>query len=78
MMKAYFVYVSLSTRVVVDDNTTEQDIIKLANANISYDILSHGIFENVEDVIEEPVFTERMKDVNKLKNLIINQLKKLP
>lgn len=53
MKKAYLVYVSLATRVVVDENTTEQDIIKLANANILDNIIADGIFENVEEVIED-------------------------
>jgi len=53
MKKAYLVYVSLATRVVVDDNATEQDIIKLANANILNNIITDGIFENVEEVIED-------------------------
>jgi hypothetical protein len=53
MKKAYLVYVSLATRVVVDENTTEQDIIKLANANILDNIITDGIFENVEEVIED-------------------------
>jgi hypothetical protein len=51
--KAYLVYVSLATRVVVDENTTEQDIIKLANANILDNIITDGIFENVEELIED-------------------------
>jgi len=53
MKKAYLVYVSLATRVVVDENTTEQDIIRLANANILDNIIVDGIFENVEEVIED-------------------------
>jgi hypothetical protein len=53
MKKAYLVYVSLATRVVVDDNATEQDIIKLANANILDNIITDGIFENVEEVLED-------------------------
>ena len=53
MKKAYLVYVSLATRVVVDDNATEQDIIKLANANILNNIITDGILENVEEVIED-------------------------
>ena len=53
MKKAYLVYVSLATRVVVDENTTEQDIIKLANANILDNIITDGIFENVEKLIED-------------------------
>jgi hypothetical protein len=53
MKKAYLVYVSLATRVVVNENTTEQDIIKLANANILNNIIADGIFENVEEVIED-------------------------
>ena len=53
MKKAYLVYVSLATRVVVDENTTEQDIIKLANANILDNIITDGIFENVEELIED-------------------------
>ena len=53
MKKAYLVYVSLATRVVVNENTTEQDIIKLANANILDNIIADGIFENVEEVIED-------------------------
>jgi hypothetical protein len=53
MKKAYLVYVSLATRVVVDENTTEQDIIKLANANILDSIITDGIFENVEELIED-------------------------
>ena len=53
MKKAYLVHVSLATRVVVDENTTEQDIIKLANANILDNIINDGIFENVEEVIED-------------------------
>lgn len=53
MKKAYLVYVSLATRVVVDDNATEQDIIKLANTNILNNIIADGIFENVEEVVED-------------------------
>jgi hypothetical protein len=52
-MKAHLVYVSMATRVVVDENATEQDIIKLANAQIINNIIADGIFENVEEVLED-------------------------
>jgi hypothetical protein len=52
-MKAHLVYVSMATRVVVDENATEQDIIKLANAQIINNIIADGIFENVEQVLED-------------------------
>ena len=53
MKKAYLVYVSLATRVVVDENATEQDIIELANAQIMDNIIFDGIFENVEEVLDD-------------------------
>jgi hypothetical protein len=53
MKKAHLVYVSMATRVVVDENATEQDIIKLANAKIINNIIADGIFENVEEVLED-------------------------
>jgi|LakMenEpi12Oct12_1017442.scaffolds.fasta_scaffold08372_2 hypothetical protein len=53
MKKAHLVYVSMATRVVVDENATEQDIIKLANAQIINNIIADGIFENVEEVLED-------------------------
>lgn len=53
MKKAHLVYVSIATRVVVDENATEQDIIKLANAQIIDNIIVDGIFENVEEVLED-------------------------
>ncbi len=43
----------MATRVVVDENATEQDIIKLANAQIINNIIADGIFENVEEVLED-------------------------
>ena len=52
-MKAHLVYVSMATRVVVDENATEQNIIKLANAQIINNIIADGIFENVEQVLED-------------------------
>ena len=53
MKKAHLVYISMATRVVVDENATEQDIIKLANAQIINNIIADGIFENVEEVLED-------------------------
>ena len=53
MKKAHLVYVSIATRVVVDENATEQDIIKLANAQIIDNIIADGIFENVEEVLDD-------------------------
>ena len=53
MKKAHLVYVSIATRVVVDENATEQDIIQLANAQIIDNIIVDGIFENVEEVLED-------------------------
>ena len=53
MKKAHLVYVSMATRVVVDENATEQEIIKLANAQIINNIIADGIFENVEEVLED-------------------------
>ena len=53
MKKAHLVYVSIATRVVVDENATEQDIIQLANAQIIDSIIVDGIFENVEEVLED-------------------------
>jgi hypothetical protein len=53
MKKAHLVYVSMATRVVVDENATEQEIIKLANAKIINNIIADGIFENVEEVLED-------------------------
>ena len=53
MKKAHLVFVSMATRVVVDENATEQDIIKLANAQIIDNIIVNGIFENVEEVLDD-------------------------
>ena len=53
MKKAHLVYVSIATRVVVDENATEQEIIQLANAQIIDNIIVDGIFENVEEVLED-------------------------
>ena len=53
MKKAHLVYVSIATRVVVDENATEQEIIQLANARIINNIIVDGIFENVEEVLED-------------------------
>ena len=53
MKKAHLVLVSMATRVVVDENATEQDIIKLANAQIIDNIIVDGIFENVEEVLDD-------------------------
>jgi hypothetical protein len=53
MKKAHLVYVSMATRVVVDENATEQEIIELANAQIINNIIFDGIFENVEEVLED-------------------------
>ena len=53
MKKAHLVLVSMATRVVVDENATEQDIIQLANAQIIDNIIVDGIFENVEEVLED-------------------------
>ena len=53
MKKAHLVYVSIATRVVVDENTTEEEIIQLANAQIINNIIADGIFENVEEVLED-------------------------
>lgn len=53
MKKAHLVYVSIATRVVVDENATEQDIIELANAQIMDNIVVDGIFENVEEVLDD-------------------------
>jgi len=53
MKKAHLVYVSMSTRVVVDENATEQEIIGLANAQIIDNIIFDGIFKNVEEVLED-------------------------
>ena len=53
MKKAHLIYVSMATRVVVDENATEQDIIKLANAQIINNIIADGIFESVEEVLDD-------------------------
>jgi hypothetical protein len=53
MKKAHLVLVSMATRVVVDENATEQDIIKLANAQMIDNIIVDGIFENVEEVLDD-------------------------
>ena len=53
MKKAHLVYVSMATRVVVDENATEQEIIELANARIINNIIADGIFANVEEVLED-------------------------
>ena len=53
MKKAHLVLVSMATRVVVDENTTEQDIIQLANAQIMDNIIVNGIFENVEEISDD-------------------------
>ena len=53
MKKAHLVYVSIATRVIVDENATKQDIIKLANAQIIDNIIADGIFENVEEVLDD-------------------------
>ena len=53
MKKAHLVLVSMATRVVVDENTTEQDIIQLANAQIMDNIIVNGIFENVEEILDD-------------------------
>ena len=53
MKKAHLVYVSIATRVVVDENATEQDIIELANAQIMDNLIFDGIFENVEEVLDD-------------------------
>lgn len=53
MKKAHLVYVSIATRVVVDENTTEEEIIQLANAQITNNIIVDGIFENVEEILED-------------------------
>ena len=49
---AKLVYVSLVTRVVVDENATEQEIMELAVPKLSENLMDSP-FENLEDIIDD-------------------------
>ena len=49
---AKLVYVSLVTRVVVDENATEQEIMELAVPKLSENLMDSP-FENLEDITDE-------------------------
>ena len=49
---AKLVYVSLVTRVVVDENATEQEIMELAVPKLSENLMD-STFENLEDITDD-------------------------
>ena len=49
---AKLVYVSLVTRVVVDENATEQEIMELAVPKLSENLMDSP-FEHLEDIIDD-------------------------
>jgi hypothetical protein len=49
---AKLVYVSLVTRVVVDENATEQEIMELAVPKLSENLMDSP-FENLEDITDD-------------------------
>ncbi len=49
---AKLVYVSLMTRVVVDENATEQEIMELAVPKLSENLMDSP-FEHLEDIIDD-------------------------
>jgi hypothetical protein len=49
---AKLVYVSLVTRVIVDENATEQEIMELAVPKLSENLMDSP-FEHLEDIIDD-------------------------
>jgi hypothetical protein len=50
--KAVLVYVSLMTRVIVDDTASEQDIMELAVPKLSENLMDSP-FESIEDIKDD-------------------------
>jgi hypothetical protein len=46
------VYVSLMTRVVVDDNATDEQIVEAARSKF-IDKVTNELFENLEDIVDD-------------------------
>lgn len=46
------VYVSLMTRVVVDDNATDEQIVEAAQSKF-IDKVTNELFENLEDIVDD-------------------------
>jgi uncharacterized protein (UPF0212 family) len=53
MKKAKLVYISLATRIIVDENATDEEIMKQAIPKFIDKLNDDGILDNVEDIVDD-------------------------